>query len=94
MSAPVLKLTGISRSFGAVRALHNVSLEIRKGEVLGLVGENGAGKSTLLKILAGIEKPDAGRIEMNGREVKFRGPLDARAAGGAWCIRSRRSSPT
>lgn len=78
---PVLRLTNVSRSFGPVKAVNNVSLEIQRGEVIGLVGENGAGKSTLLKILSGVETPDSGKIEMNGVEVKFRGPNDARAAG-------------
>jgi len=78
---PVLKLTGISRTFGKTKAVNNVSLTIRKGEVVGLTGENGAGKSTLLKILAGIERPDEGQMEMNGRVVNFRSPNDAFRAG-------------
>jgi len=78
---PVLKLTGITRSFGPVKALNNVSLSIQKGEVLGLIGENGAGKSTLLKILAGIEQPDSGTIEMNGAMTRFISPYDALRAG-------------
>ena len=77
----VLKLSNITRAFGAVKAVDGVSLEIRRGEVVGLVGENGAGKSTLLKILAGIEQPDQGRIEINGKVAKFRGPQDAMDAG-------------
>ena len=80
-TSPVLKLTGISRSFGKVRAVRSVSLEIRKGEVIGLTGENGAGKSTLLKILAGIERPDNGQMEINGKVANFRGPNDALRAG-------------
>jgi ribose transport system ATP-binding protein len=78
---PVLKLTGISRTFGKTKAVNNVSLTIAKGEVIGLTGENGAGKSTLLKILAGIERPDEGQMEMNGRVVNFRSPNDAFRAG-------------
>lgn len=78
---PVLKLTNISRSFGAVKAVNAITLEIKKGEVVGLIGENGAGKSTLLKILAGIVQPDEGQMEMNGAVVQFRGPDDARQAG-------------
>lgn len=78
---PVLRLTNVSRSFGPIKAVNSVSLEIKRGEVIGLVGENGAGKSTLLKILCGVEKPDSGKIEINGKEVNFRGPNDARAAG-------------
>ncbi|MDA9019918.1 sugar ABC transporter ATP-binding protein [Flavimaricola sp.] len=79
--SPILKLTGISRLFGPVKAVNNVSMTINRGEVIGLIGENGAGKSTLLKILAGIERPDAGEMEMNGKPVKFRSPNDAFRAG-------------
>jgi ribose transport system ATP-binding protein len=78
---PVLRLTDVCLSFGAIAAVQSASLEINRGEVVGLVGENGAGKSTLLKILAGIERPDAGRIEVNGTVADFRGPGDAFKAG-------------
>jgi ribose transport system ATP-binding protein len=78
---PVLKLSNISRTFGKIKAVSNVSLTIHKGEVIGLTGENGAGKSTLLKILAGIERPDEGVMEMNGKVVNFRSPNDAFKAG-------------
>ena len=78
---PVLRLTDITCSFGPVTAIKSVSLEIARGEVVGLVGENGAGKSSLLKILAGIVAPDKGRIELNGVVCNFRGPKDAFKAG-------------
>ena len=78
---PALRLTGISKTFGKVAAVTDVSLEIRRNEVVGLIGENGAGKSTLLKILTGIYQPDAGTIETNGQVVKFRRPADSVAAG-------------
>ncbi|MFT7448424.1 MAG: ribose transport system ATP-binding protein [Glaciecola sp.] len=78
---PVLKMTNISRSFGPVKAVDNVSLTIERGEIVGLTGENGAGKSTLLKILAGIERPDEGTMEINGQAANFRNPNDAAKAG-------------
>ena len=59
---PLLKLEGISKSFPGVRALHNVHMEVRKGEVHALLGENGAGKSTLMKILSGAYSRDTGEI--------------------------------
>ena len=80
--APViLEMIGISKTFGAVTALVDVTIKLRKGEVLALVGDNGAGKSTLIKILSGFHHPDSGRIVYQGREVHFRSPRDARAQG-------------
>ncbi|TGA93687.1 sugar ABC transporter ATP-binding protein [Streptomyces sp. MZ04] len=78
---PVLAVQGLSKSFGAVRALHDVSLELYAGEAHALAGENGAGKSTLIKTLAGVHRPDAGGLSLDGRPVVFHGPGDARDAG-------------
>jgi rhamnose transport system ATP-binding protein len=80
-AGPVLVLEGASKSFGSVRALQDASIELHAGEAHGLVGENGAGKSTLVKVLAGVHRPDAGRLLLDGEEVHLGGPADARAAG-------------
>jgi simple sugar transport system ATP-binding protein len=76
-----VELSGISKHFGAIQALINVSLSLKPGEVVGLMGDNGAGKSTLVKIVAGNYPPSGGTIEMFGRKVAFHKPADARAEG-------------
>ena len=77
--APIrVQMEDISKSFGAIKSLDRVNLVLRAGEVLGLVGDNGAGKSTLSKILSGAVIPDSGRILLDGREVRFASPADAR----------------
>ena len=81
MAEHVLDLRGVSRSFGAVHALEAVDLTRAPGEVLGLMGDNGAGKSTLVKIIAGNFPPSTGSIYLEGEEVTFHSPLDARRHG-------------
>ncbi|WP_127902478.1 sugar ABC transporter ATP-binding protein [Solirhodobacter olei] len=78
---PVLTLTGISKSFPGVRALHDVALELYPGQVTALVGENGAGKSTIVKILTGIYQPDTGAIAVAGQQTHFSTAAAAEAAG-------------
>ncbi|MFZ5829890.1 MAG: sugar ABC transporter ATP-binding protein [Planctomycetota bacterium] len=80
-TAPLVQMTGISKRFGPVEVLSDVSFEVRSGEVHVLAGENGAGKSTLIKILAGVHTDFHGRIEIAGREVRPRSPLEARDRG-------------
>jgi ABC-type sugar transport system ATPase subunit len=77
----VLRIEGISMTFGPVVALQSVDMHLRRGEVLGLVGDNGAGKSTLVKILTGLYTPDSGRMYVDGQEVRFRSVEDARHHG-------------
>jgi simple sugar transport system ATP-binding protein len=76
-----LRAEGIVKRFGALVALNGVSLRLKKGEVLGLVGDNGAGKSTLIKIITGYHRPDAGRLFVDGEEVHFRSVTQAREHG-------------
>ena len=78
---PLLRLDRISKTFGPVRALSDVELEVHQGEVLALVGDNGAGKSTLVKAVAGVHAPDSGRIVFEGADVKLSSPQDAAALG-------------
>jgi len=73
-----LRMSGVRKSFGATRALRNVSFEVADGEVHALIGENGAGKSTLMKILSGAYQPDGGQIELDGESFVPRDPLHAR----------------
>ena len=77
----ILRAQGIAKAYGHVQALQGVDLDLRPGEVLGLVGDNGAGKSTLIKILSGAIQPDAGQIMVDGRAVQLRSPIDAQHAG-------------
>jgi ABC-type sugar transport system ATPase subunit len=88
-SPPLLEARGISKSFPGVRALSNVDLEVRWGEVHGLVGENGAGKSTLMSILAGVFPPDEGCLYFDGRPIVFPSPRAAQAAGVAMVFQER-----
>ena len=77
----LLVIDNVSKHFGAIRALTEVSLSVEPGEVIGLMGDNGAGKSTLVKIVAGNYPPSDGVMRMNGAELALRGPADARAHG-------------
>ncbi len=81
MSGYVVEMHHISKSFGGVRALRDVTLRCRGGEVHTVVGQNGAGKSTLMNILSGVYQPDSGEILLDGRKVRFAGPNEAQRAG-------------
>src|SRR5689334_19291912 len=78
---PRLRLHGISKSFGAVRALYEVDFEVHAGEVVGLVGDNGAGKSTLIKVISGVGPADAGEIFLEGKQVNISNPQVANNLG-------------
>jgi ABC-type sugar transport system ATPase subunit len=79
--APLLQVEGVSKAYGHVNALIDVSMDVVAGEILGLVGDNGAGKSTLVKVIAGAHRPDEGAIFVGGQQVEFHSPLDAREQG-------------
>jgi D-xylose transport system ATP-binding protein len=78
---PRLRLHGISKSFGAVRALYKVDFEVNAGEVVGLVGDNGAGKSTLIKVISGVGPADEGEIFLEGKQVQIPNPQTANNLG-------------
>ena len=79
--APLLQLSRIAKSFGPIKALRDVSFELRAGEIHALAGENGAGKSTTMKIVDGILQPDRGEIRIDGKPTRIRSPLEAQALG-------------
>jgi D-xylose transport system ATP-binding protein len=79
--APLLRLEGVTRKFGAIEALRGVSFDIGRGEVVALLGDNGAGKSTLVKIISGGLEASSGRMIYEGREARFATPAEAKAAG-------------
>src|SRR3954447_19368392 len=81
MTAPLLQLTSVTKSFGAVRALKGVSFDLRAGEVHALLGENGAGKSTLIKVITGAHQPDGGTIDVGGERVAHLTPASAHKLG-------------
>ena len=81
MTTPAIELRNVSKRFGSVIALNDVSIAVRPGEVHCLLGDNGAGKSTLIKILSGVHRPTEGQILLNGAPVVFRSPRDATDAG-------------
>ncbi|MCA1864174.1 sugar ABC transporter ATP-binding protein [Agrobacterium genomosp. 3] len=81
MSTPILELRNVNKSFGPIDVLHDISLKVRAGEVLCLLGDNGAGKSTLIKTLAGVYQPSSGEVLMDGKPVDFDGPRDAQRMG-------------
>lgn len=80
-SAPLLQCRGVSKSFGAVRAIYKVDFDVRAGEVMALVGDNGAGKSTLIKGIVGIYPFDEGEVYFDGTRVTIHGPKDAADLG-------------
>ena len=77
MSGTILKIENLSKSFGENTVLKDINLELKEGEILGLVGENGAGKSTLMSMLFGMYEPDEGEIYIRGEKVKLESPNHA-----------------
>jgi fructose transport system ATP-binding protein len=78
---PVLRARGLVKHYGRVVALDNADFDLMPNEILGVIGDNGAGKSTLIKALCGAVTPDAGTVELEGRQVHFKSPMEARLAG-------------
>src|SRR5437867_13196256 len=89
-----VRMSGISKKFGVIQALHQVNLCVQPGEIHGLLGENGSGKSTLLKILCGVETPDTGTIEINGKRLAGQSPQVSRRAGVAMVFQEMSLVPT
>lgn len=80
-AAPLLEVSSLSKHFGAVRALHDVSMKVHPGEVVALAGDNGAGKTTLIKAISGVFRPTSGEVRLKGEQVSFSTPQEARDKG-------------
>ncbi|HEY6917813.1 MAG TPA: ATP-binding cassette domain-containing protein, partial [Tabrizicola sp.] len=78
---PILNAKGLTKRYGKVTALNNCDFELYPGEILAVIGDNGAGKSTLIKAISGAVVPDEGQIFLDGKEVNFKTPIEAREAG-------------
>ncbi len=95
IAAPLrLHSTGLSKRYGALQALVDVSVELRPGEVMALLGENGAGKSTFVKVLSGLVQPDSGSLTMDGAAVNLTTPAHSQAAGVAVVQQEYSAVPT
>jgi ABC-type sugar transport system ATPase subunit len=81
VSNPLLSIRNLTKVFGGLIAVDNVSLDVRRGEVVGLLGDNGAGKSTLIKCVSGVYHPEEGAIIFDGKQAEFATPMDARGVG-------------
>src|SRR5262245_3521702 len=81
MAPPLFRLEGVSKRYGGVRALDDARITCERGRIHAVLGENGAGKSTLIKVMAGVVRPDAGTMEMNGAPLVLDGPMSAVRAG-------------
>ena len=90
---PVLRTRGLMKRYGTVVAMNGADFDLYPGEVLGIIGDNGAGKSTLIKALSGAIIPDHGTIELDGNEIHFQSPDDARNAGIETVYQNRALSP-
>ena len=77
----LLDVRGVSKSFGAIRAVNDISFSVAPGEVIGLMGDNGAGKSTMVKLIAGNFPPSEGEVAVDGQVCHFHKPIEARAKG-------------
>ena len=89
MSEPLLSIRGLTKIFGGLVAVDKVSFDVRRGEVVGLLGDNGAGKSTLIKCVSGVHHPEEGEIFFDGAQALFSTPMEARP-----CPRSRSRAAT
>ena len=92
MATPIIELRNVNKSFGPIDVLHDISLKVDAGEVLCLLGDNGAGKSTLIKVLSGVHQPTSGNVLMDGKEVVFANPREARKRASPPCTSSAEPS--